>query len=359
MDYQALIDETRKRIENFNFDDSAYQAIYDEAKSHLDKVYGAQHDELDAALRQARQSAVGTNASDTKSLQEKLAMRGLAKSGESALLRLNQRLSLNNALSKLSNEALRSKTQLYAQHEKELAELATSLGKQKSAASEAEKRALYERLGELEERKAEDDFRRAELDVNAEIERLKATARAGSKNADGKKEEKQEENEAGAFDPEVLKAGFAQGPVNPNGNTPDYSAGRAADTIMKTCGAANRVIRSANMKARIYRELARLISTSNLSTDYAFEVLNVLKNHGFDAGFDISIAKSRELKDANYVYRSAYDKHYCDSIAEGCSVSEAASRAKSKAADEVRKMVNGLKISPERYRILVKMLWML
>ncbi len=354
MDYQALIDETKHKIDNFSFDDSAYTAIYNEAKLRLTNAYKASDKSINTSLGEARQRAVGENALATKSLQEALAVRGLAKSGESSMLRLNQQLSLSNALANISSEGIKSKAELYSQHQKELAELGIDIGKQKANAIEAEKGLLYDRLSELEQLKADDERWRATLYASSS-----SPSSSGSNKTDTESDKTAVEGNKPQLNTGNAANGFINGLGNPNGVTPNYKAEKVANDIMLNCGAEDKKIRTSNMQSRIYKELARLIISSNYSVDYSIEVLNVLRSHGFNVEFDIALARSDKMKQAYYAYQNNYRLYYSALIRSGFNSSQADARAKSKAKKYIEGFVKSMKLSENEYNKVLDMLWLL
>lgn len=347
MDYQALINETKQKIDNYSFDDSAYNEIYEKAKGMLTNAYNTSAKEINRSLGDARKKAVEQNALATKSLQEELALRGLARSGDSATLKINQHLSLNNALASLSGDALKSQGELYSQHQKELADLSAELGKQKAAAMESEKNALYDRLADLEQLKADDEKWRAAL---------YSASDGGSSSGGGGNGTTEKEEDANV---DKIADGFVGNLVDKNGYTPEVSAEKIAKNILTTCGVDDGIIRSNMMQQRIYKELARLICSTDYSKEYATEILSILRSHGFNMAFDVSLARSDVVKNAYYLYQSELSSYYNMLILSGFNANEAAVRAKVSAQKKLINSIKAKNLPKKTYESVMAMLWML
>lgn len=347
MDYQALINETKQKIDNYSFDDSAYNEIYEKAKTKLTNAYNTGTKEINRSLGDARKKAVEDNALATKSLQEALALRGLARSGESAMLKMNQQLSLSNALARISGEAVKSQGELYAQHQKELANLSTELGKQKTSAMESEKSVLYDRLSELEKLKADEDKWKTTLYATTNKNNSSSGTSSGEKN------EEKKDNSAAIID------GFVGGLIDKDGVTPDISAEKTAKNILTTCGVDDGVIRSSVMQQRVYKELARIICSGDYSKAYSTELLNVLRSHGFNMDFDIELARSTNVKYAYRLYQSTFSDYYNWLVLSDLNVNEAAVRAKTLAQKRVVSMLKAKNLPKKTYNSILTMLWML
>lgn len=345
MDYTALINETKKKIDNYTFDDSQYNAIYEAAKEKLTEAYKAGESNINLSLDSEKQQAVGENALATKSLQEALATRGLARSGESSMLKLNQQLSLSNALAKLSSAALQSKNELYAQHQKELAELAADIGQQKATAIENEKSLLYGRLSDLEKLNAEDEERKANLYAAS-------SSSGGSGNA-------AETGDTSSFDPNEALQGFAKKLTNSEGSTPTMKPEKLAEQIMVNCGANDGEIRSGNMQNRIYRELVKLAVSSDYSKEYTKEVVDVLRTHGFSIDFDMALVRGEKIKQIYYAYQSSFNSYYTTLIRSGFDANSATSRAKERAKTYAKNYLNALNLPESEYNKLLNVLWFL
>lgn len=183
MEYDKLIDDVKYKIDNFSYDGTVYDDIYNKAAAQYAAAYKASADALSAKAEKNRHLAVGSNALESKSLAESLAMRGLAKSGESSMMKINSAISLNNALSAISAEELNARANLENEKLKLLAGLGKDIGLKKATAAEAEKNALYNRLSELEALQAKDEEWRTKLaneearwkqELSASIEKWKA-----------------------------------------------------------------------------------------------------------------------------------------------------------------------------------------
>ena len=369
MDYKLLIEETKNKINNFTFDDSIYKGIYEQARAHLDNANNAERAAIDHDHQAARRSTVGENALNTKSLQEDLAARGLARSGESAMLKVNQALSLRNSLNELARSAMKAKASLNADYNKQLANLETDLANRKTAAAENEKAALNNRLQHLEGLQADKEKWQADYNMelykeNNRVQELKdSIAREEAEKAKAEEEKAKEEankenangNTSGGTETE---AELPTGSVIPE-NTPSISPAQTAENILRACWIDNYDIYGNKANKRVRKELAKLICTQGLSREYAEDVLYVLSTYGFEGNFDMGIATSKTLKWIFGVYDSTlWDEKARLMNEEGYDENAAYYKAKDTAHKKMVAFIEKLNLDTYTLNQINNMLWM-
>ncbi len=168
MDYQKLISEVKDDIDNYSFDDSEYQKIYDRAYSDLEAGYNVQNKALKQSYYDERRRATGENVLNTRNAAEQLVERGLARSGESADLIIGQNIALNNRLSDLSQSHTAAEAELASDYSNRRAELGKDMAQRVTEASKAERADLYNRLEHLESLYADDRKFAAEMEADKE-----------------------------------------------------------------------------------------------------------------------------------------------------------------------------------------------
>lgn len=362
MDYTALIKETKDKLDNFSFDDSVYDDIYAVAYENLQKAYQAESAALDSGYAESRRQAAGDNALSTKNLSEQLAARGLAKSGESAMLRINQAISLNNALASLAQANTKAKAELAGARENELAKLQSDIATQKSEAMEKEKQNLYDRLEHLEKLSADDEGLKAQLSA-AEAEWRAKLAAAGSNSSstggdtsggDGGKEEDTEDTQA-PFDPFAAYLSIPKFKLSDNTLTPDTSAYSYAKNIVDRVAYDNGYI-SNKGQSEIYTELARLIATTNLDREYIKEVIAALRSMGFSLSFSVDLAEKPYVSAAFRAYTDMKNDTYNELVKLGYSSSAALSEAEADAKAAVMDTLEKYKLSKREENEVLKMI---
>ena len=150
MDYQSLISDIKDDIDNYSFDDSEYQKIYDRAFNDLQTGYDEQRRALAHGYYNERRRATGDNALNPRNAAEQLAEKGLARSGESADLLIGQNIALTNRLSELAEGHTAARAELLGNYSKQKAELGKEMAQQMTDAAAADKENLYDRLAHLE-----------------------------------------------------------------------------------------------------------------------------------------------------------------------------------------------------------------
>lgn len=433
MDYEKLIAEVKDGIDNYSFDDSEYKKLYDSAYSNLEQVYKAQGEALDQSYYNQRRRAAGENALGTKNMAEQLASRGLARSGESADLLINQGVSLNSSLSNLAESNIAAKAYLAESYGDKRAELDRALAQEIGEATRAEKEALYERLSHLENLNAEQEARdieykkwqeeleldryaldsenskwKAELDFdryvqdseNAELqeklaaeeekwraqlaadeEKWRAQLSNESAMQQAKLEAEEEKWRAQLFNDRFMLAGQlkaneekwraelaadaqewkwdlfynafkdnsnASGDTTADGTEPEVDAeGLDPDIAVQTM-ANNIALRYTSTEDGItefsqddvYKEFARLISTSNLNKDYAEQVLAALRSRGFNKEFSIDLALKDYVREGFAIYNSIFDSSYADMLSDGTAVDDAYTSATLAAEEAVEDYID-------------------
>lgn len=355
MDYNSLINETKDKINNYSFDGDLYDEIYSKAKERLDSALKTQTDAINAELDIASRAAIGQNALSTRSLQEELATKGLARSGESAMLRINQNVSLKNALAKLSGDALRAKAELGVAHGDKLNALDTDIAKQKTAAMEKEKGELNDRLAHLENLKEEHDKWKADYNLELYKENnRKEEAKAAAERAEAALKQAQSQIQSGTQEDKVQASGNEHFNI-----TPATSAEKTAANLMSACNIREgKRISGVAQQNEIRRMLARLVCTSGLSVKYTQDVVYYLKLKGFDGDFDIGIATGKELKWIYGAYETTYHDVYARCKNNGMSNKGAAISAEMDAKESMLKFIASLKLNDYEIREISKLLWL-
>lgn len=333
MDYNKLIEETTNKINNYTFDDGFYNDIYNKAKERLDTAYNDSLWALNTDYKAERRKAIGDNALATKSLKEELASRGLAHSGESAMLSINQSLALRNTVSDLARAAIRSRSELSSAYNKELSALEKEHANLKLSAMEKDKASLNDRLAHLESLQADKE----KWSANYALEVLKENNRVKEKEAEREAAknsvsvgEKEESTEKGGL-PEI---------------TPSTAPAKAAESIInRFAPKGTKVIKGYTVQSNVRKELARLVCTMGLSKAYTQELIYVLSSYGFDGDFDIDVAASKNLKWLYGAYQQGYKEKYDYLVSQKVKASEAKVEADAAGKKKMAELAEKLNLS--------------
>ncbi|MBR6593897.1 MAG: hypothetical protein IKK83_01755 [Clostridia bacterium] len=369
MDYKKLIDEVKSEIDSYTSDDTVFGDIYQKAKDSLKSAYDTEAAQLSENYAHDRQRLAGDNALDTKNLSEALAARGLARSGESALLRVNQAISLGNALASLARAKTEAEAELLSGHNKELAELEKAMAAEKADMTMADKSNLYDRLMQLERLRADSessaaDRAAAERKWRAELEAEEKEWRAkleAELMLEGLKNNGAADGDGDTDAPTVNVGGSSSsgsassGDVYDDGITPSVSAMTVANNIVK-----RHVDRYGNLddysKEYIYKELASLIVETNMSKKYATAVFTALKSLGFDEDFPVDIAIMPYFKDIYDRYNRILNSQYELRIERGMNSNDAFFFARDVAKTSVEEIIDQYNINLPNTRKIFKML---
>lgn len=356
MDYNTLINETRNKLDNYVFDDSKYDEIYNDAYKSLMKSYSASNTALENSYRQSQKKAVGENALSAKSLYEDLAKRGLARSGESALLKINSGIALNNSLAELESSNLQARSELADKKQDALYELQNEIAQKKANAMEEEKAELYDRLEHLENLKANDEKWRAKLYSQSANSAVQSNVSADTESTDESEDSKSDSIIKRALKPLL---NFAS-KVTSNSTvgekyTPVISASNMAKNITKRY-ANNYGYLSQADQSEVMRDFAMLIATSNLAEDYATDMLAVLRSLGFTKPFSIKSASKQYMKTAFEKYEKALNEKYYELLGEGYTKDDASKNAKDAAAQAAYNVLNMYNLSDTEYLYAEQML---
>ncbi len=355
MNYKELIDETSKKLQNYSFDDEYYQGIYDKAIERLDSSYREGVNSINSEYKAARNRATGENALATKSLQQDLAARGLARSGESAMLSINQSLALNNTLADLARAALKSKSELVAGFNKDLSALEKEKADRILSAAEKDKQSLNDRLTHLESlnEDRQQHLESLSADRTAHLEKLEADRDKWMAEYELellKENNRVKENEKGN--------GESKGEGgNATELTPELSPERTALNIIESCDLLEDHIYGEFSQSRVRHALARLVCTMGLSPEYTQEVMHVLCSRGYDGQFDINMATSKYAKWAYGTYIHHYNAKYEDLVNSGFTKKEARYMGDVVGRGEATLLMQKLGLSEEETNQINKLLW--
>jgi len=376
MDYNQLIEEVKKDLDDYSFDDSEYKKIFDSAYGNLEKSYKESRDALERSYYNERRKATAENALETKSLSEELAARGLGKSGESALLKINQAASLNNSLNDLAVNNMDEQAKLLSDFSQRSSELDESYAKTVSDKAESEKKTLYERLEHLEDlseqeaqRKSDEEKWRAELNQERYALNQKLNAESGDSATEEEKSPATIKEKfsslvkwgSNLFSSIIKNANAESAGSTKNEDTTPEDEGLVPSVAPQTMGnnILLRYLTDGKLtefgKGGIYSELARLIATSNLDKTYAEEVLAVLRSQGFDFDFSVELASSDYVKKGYEIYYRIYEEYYNGMTEDGEKESDAHTTAVEKAEEAIIEYIKKLYITTDKKKAMLKM----
>lgn len=313
MDYDSIIEKTKKELENFSSISTELEQLYKKAKEKNAAAYALAKDDVNDQYTEDKNAAVTKGMLDEKDIHEFLASRGLSSSGESVQAKLDSNVSINNALTELAKE---NKKALNTLEQKKL-ETDSMLNT------------------ELAEKKL--DLDKWKTSLASDIAKAKINARA-SENANKPKEPeistgKPSEPKKPAKSKETTqktKNTNTEKPDNEKGFIPSTSAKELAKNIAASY-AENGNIKTNLQKSHIKLYLDSLAKNEGVDKKYLKDVIINLKAAGYT---DISASQAEAVITADKAksyYENVYELMYKTFIKGNRSSAQASNLAKSKA----------------------------
>ncbi len=345
MEYKDYIEKAKKYLNN---DDSlaSYREYYAKAVNSLD----SRHDKAKADINDEYAFDVGRAVTqsrmNSKNIDQYMASRGLARSGEAEQERINENLSLNSSLGELAKEKNKNLREADAEHsssllalEKELAEkeydaklkndenaasyadrqLAMdqrnediALDKEKTASEHAYNEYMKRLEAELEESAAAKtrEYEKQKIaDERAYNEKLTADERAYKDRliADERAYEKSKIEDERAYAERQKAAKEAE----ENGRyTPKQSAESLAKEVVKNYTWSGEKVSSKNDRIKIYDFLEEFRKSSNATDEYINELESALRSMGYKELNEAEETARSVVKSA----RDKYDEWYYEEI---------------------------------------------
>lgn len=395
MDYKSLIEEAKSKIDNYSFDSSIYDEIYEKAYERLAAAYDNSYNALDTRLSNDRRQAIGSNALQTRSLAEQLFARGLDNSGESGLLRINQAVSLNNALASLEAAAIEAQAELDKEKNLNAFNLEKDINDMKNTAMQADRNRLYDRLSHLEKLEsdasqyysglAQDDrhfndqldfekqkfkkefgFKKKELlkESIANINKLIENTAGFFKNkGDAEKGNGGSGNKIDALSNEdyqaILEAGMDVIAVKTDTvyEDPDVDAKTLAKNIVDSDPICNgHGIYTAVGQDSVYKTLGKLVATNKFSNEYINEMVNYLQSFGFSRYFNTEFLNSNRCHTVFNKYSELEEAYYRSMVSAGKDQYSAMESAKIKAGNDIKTLYKKYNFTADEITIVKEIL---
>lgn len=335
--YEEAIARAKSALESYSAETEALARLYETAKQNAQSAYEAQKQQTAEQAKEARRMADVDMQRTERNLDQRLASRGLAFSGENAQTRLDLLLALRNRLSGIDSDEraqYASLDQALAdrQHELDLAYASSRTDAAKQLAS------LNADLAAAEANKAS-----AEEAAKAAA----AAAAAASKPAD--KTDSAASTKPPTVHHSVQKPGSAASGAgtgaggsgsgsegeSASGVTPSISAQNLAKQMVTAVGGNGR-ISTATQQANMAALLDSLLATTTFDSAYYEELMLNLRSLGFRPDYAEQSAESGEQlqKSAADYYDKHYKRYFGVYRNAGYSVTEADRRASEQARYE-------------------------
>lgn len=342
--YEEAIARAKSALESYSAETEALARLYETAKQNAQTAYEAQKLQTAEQAKEARRMADVDMQRTERNLDQRLAARGLAFSGENAQTRLDLLLALRNQLSGIDSDEraqYASLDQALAdrQHELELAYISSRADAAKQLAS------------------LNADLASAEASKASAEEAAKAAAAAASKPAEKTETASKPQNAHHT----VQKGDGANGSGTNGGNggdangvTPSISAQSLAKQMVTAVGSNGR-ISTATQQANMAALLESLLATTTLDSAYYEELMLNLRSLGFRPDYAEQSAESGEQlqKTAVDYYNQRYKRYFGVYHNAGYSVTEADRRASEQARYEQLRYLYTHSLSEDQFDAIV------
>jgi len=308
MDYNELIEQTKKALESYSKADTELEELYRQAKERNNKSYELSKNQLAEQYYEDKNQAASRAALSAKDMNEFLAARGLATSGESVQAKLDSNMALNSALSGLAKSNMQSLTELEKQRLEKESELDMSLAEKKLELNK-QKNTLSDQIEQL---------KKALENSNKSTDDNKSNDNNKSTNSDKK-------NNNGTTDNNKTKDDTTEKPY-----VPSTSAKDIAKNILETFASGGKITTDLQ-RSQIKKYLQSLVKNDGVDEDYIKDIVFILKTYGYS---DISEAYADSViaaKDAAEYYNKMYNDYYEIYVRGNRTADKASSMAKSKA----------------------------
>lgn len=322
--YEEAIARAKAALESYSSEAEELARLYENAKANAQNTYETQKEQASAQAKESRRKAGIDMQRTERNLDQRLASRGLALSGENAQTRLDLLVALRNQLSGIDSD-----------ERNQLANLDHALADRQSELdmAYAEKRAdRAKQLASLNADLAAAEANKAAAEEAAAASKAAAAAAAaskgggsgsGGKNTSSKLEDLQSLVDLPMSFGETFKKmsknllnRFQGLPVTPSGNgkdtvVPEVTARSLATQLVKAAG-SNGKISGSREQASLASLLDALLSSVNLDSDYYDELMLNLRSLGYRPDYAQSADKiaAKLQSDSRDVYDTIYDRHY-------------------------------------------------
>lgn len=351
--YEEAIARAKSALESYSAETEALARLYETAKQNAQTAYEAQKLQTAEQAKEARRMADVDMQRTERNLDQRLAARGLAFSGENAQTRLDLLLALRNQLSGIDSDeraqyASLDQSLADRQHELDLAYLSSRADAAKQLAS------LNADLASAEANKA-----------SAEEAAKAAAAAAASKPAEKNETASKPQNahhtvqKGDGANGSGTNGGNGSGTNGGNGGdangvTPSISAQNLAKQMVTAVGSNGR-ISTATQQANMAALLESLLATTTLDSAYYEELMLNLRSLGFRPDYAEQSAESGEQlqKTAVDYYDQRYKRYFGVYHNAGYSVTEADRRASEQARYEQLRYLYTHSLSEDQFDAIV------
>ena len=319
--YEEAIARAKAALESYSAEAEELARLYENAKTNAKNAYEAQKEQTSAQAKESRRQADIDMQRTERNLDQRLASRGLAFSGENAQTRLDLLVALRNQLSGIDSDErnrLADLDQALADRTSEL-DMAYAANRADSA----------KQLAALNADLASAEANKAAADAAAKAAAKAAASKAPASKPEGDTATDEEKAKAILKGPLQLGENFKnmaknlmnkfQGlPVeDPSENggkgtvVPEVSARNLANQLVKAAGSSGKISGS-RQQAALSSLLDALLASVNLDSDYYDELMLNLRSLGYRPDYaqtvDENVAKLQNA--SRDVYETMYQRYY-------------------------------------------------
>ena len=304
-DYDIWLAEAKAALDGYSAEQAEIAKLYEQAKQNAKDSLDAQKEKLYSQSRDAKSQAAADAKRTERNINQTLASRGLAFSGENAQTHLDVNLGLQNELASIDRDTGAQVQELQNEHNKTVTELDLAHAEARSA--NAQKRA------ELQSKLAEIASQKAQSQTQSQTSAEQAVEKDGTE--DTEQSSIAMPNLKGKSLAErvrlMLEYVAQQKKESYTAYVPDISARDLAKQLITSAG-TNGKVTDYEEQALLTTLLEALTEAHDFDADYYEELMLNLRSMGYRPDYTRDLQKEQTalIKQSQSVYSEKYKRYY-------------------------------------------------
>ena len=302
-DYDTWLAEAKAALDGYSAEQAAIAKLYEQAKQNAKDTFATQKEQLQTQSRDAKNQASADAKRTERNINQTLASRGLAFSGENAQTHIDVNLGLQNKLASIDRDTALQSQELQNAHNKTLTEL--DLAHTQARSDSAQKRAeLQSKLADIASQKAESQTQ-TNTDKTPDQDDTDGTEQNKTPLPDLKGKSLAERVRI------MLEYIAAQKKAENKPYTPDISARELAKQLVTSAG-KNGKVTGYEEQALLTTLLDALTKEHDLDEAYYEELLLNLRSMGYRPDYTTDPQKEQTalIKQSQSIYSDRYKRYY-------------------------------------------------
>lgn len=310
-EYETWIAKAKAELESYSAEQEAIKKLYEQARQNAQASYDAQKEQLAKQSAESKNQAAADMMQTERNIDQTLAARGLAFSGENAQTHLDLTLGLRNRLADIDSDTKAQTNDLEREKAQKLTELDLEYAKQRESSAEKKAQLNAELAGLAAEKNTAESGTSSDKSLSNKVNEL-----LGKEETEG--ESIPFPNLKGKSLWQKLKLAMqyaaqkqADGGSADTGVTPDISARDLAKQLVASAGEEGTVT-GYEQQEMLKILLEALTEEHDLEESYYRELLLNLQSMGYRPNYADDIASgTTEIQEQSVeLYTAYYDRFY-------------------------------------------------